>query len=85
MLFYYNITGINYTQSTSLITSSLWHESDSRVMSYIPHKSSGDHLWRIEDELGFRFPSVMGEYVEQLIEDIWTKVKDGRYIIYKYK
>jgi hypothetical protein len=49
-------------------------------MSYIPHKYSGDYSWRIEYELGFRFPTVMGECVEQLIREIWTNIKDGRHI-----
>ena len=78
-----HISGINYTQSTSLITSApLWSESTSSVMSYIPKcsKCSEDYSQRVKHEIGFEFPPVMGQCVEQLIGEIWTKVKDQRYM-----
>ena len=75
-----HISGVNYTQSTSLITSApLWSESTSSVMSYIP-KCYEDYSRRVKHELGFEFPPVMGQWVEQLIGEIWTKVKDQRYM-----
>ena len=48
-------------------------------MNYIP-KCLEDYSWRVKHELGFKFPPMMGMYVEQLIKEIWTNMKDQRYM-----
>lgn len=47
-------------------------------MSYIPKGLEEEYSKMVRDEVGFELPPVMGKCVEQLVGDIWTKVKSER-------
>lgn len=69
-----------HPQSTSLITPApLWSEKAPSVINYIPKCSEENYSHRVKCELGFEFPPVMGKCVEQLVQEVWTKIKDKRY------
>ena len=63
-------------QPTSLISEApLWFEGSPGVVSSIARNREEEHPRLVKEELGFKLPPVMGKCVEQLVEEIWAKVR----------